>query len=368
MKKTILILCAFMCLVYAITSCRNADNGRGGAIEQQDTNKQVKKMKSDTVGFVVMFYNVENLFDIYNDPQTDDDEFLPSSAKKWNKTRYQEKLNKLAKVIRAVGGYSPPAIVGLAEVENKTVLLDLAARHAIAQAKYDILHYHSTDPRGIDVAMLYNSDLFKVIQSKSFHVEFPFDDKTKTRDILYAKGIALGSDTIHVFVNHWKSRYGGRVETERYRVYQAKVLRRRVDSIFLEHPTAKILIMGDMNDEPQDKSLSEILRASNKKHPADSTELYNLMYDKDLKNLGSYRYKQNWNMLDNIIVSQAFLHDSTKLTTSYTGGEIFKKEWITYRDKSGNYSAPNRTYGGKNYYGGYSDHFPVSVTLYKIRK
>ncbi len=365
MKQNIFVFFVFIVLFQFTMFCKNISNKDELNTAKHDTTKKINNHSLDTVGFVVMFYNVENLFDIYDDPKTDDNEFLPSSEKQWNKTRYQEKLKKLAKVIRAVGGYKPPAIVGLAEVENKKVLRDLAEQNAIAQAKYDILHHHSTDPRGIDVAMLYNTELFNVLQNQSFHVEFPFDDDTKTRDILYVKGVALGSDTIHVFVNHWKSRYGGRAETEKYRIYQAEILRSKVDSIFLHHSGAKILIMGDMNDEPQNRSLAEILRASNSKQAADKTVLYNLMYDKDLQNQGTYRYKQNWNMLDNIIVSQALLHHNTGLTTSYSGGQIFRKEWILYHNKSNNYSAPNRTYGGNNYYGGYSDHFPVFVTLQK---
>ncbi len=302
--------------------------------------------------YTVVSYNVENLFDTVDDPKIPDEEFLPESEKQWTPERYQKKLNDLAEVISEINPKELPEIVGLVEVENQTVLEDLV-HTAKLNNQYAIIHEESPDYRGIDVALIYRRDAFKEITHETLPVVFPDDPNFKTRDILHVTG-KIGNKTVHIFENHWPSRIGGDEKTEPKRVLAATVLKNKVDQILAAEPNARIIIMGDMNDEPANKSLEETLGA---KSPGSGAELVNLMMPDDKLNLGTYFYKGDWNMLDNLVVSKGLLHDK-KIRIEDNKGFIFRNDWMIYTSRNGDKS-PNRTYVGNKYVAGVSDHFPV---------
>ncbi|HAF30478.1 MAG TPA: endonuclease [Bacteroidales bacterium] len=307
----------------------------------------------------VMFYNVENLYDTINDPLTLDDDFTPLGKKNWKDSRYQKKLNDIAKVISSVNENNLPVLVGFAELENKTVLQDLIQTESLKTKKYKIVHEESPDVRGIDVGLIYNSDEFQYLNH--LKIPIPLDTEYKVRDILYIKGVLKGTDTLHVFINHWKSRSGGQEETEPQRIQCALTLKNQIDSILAKTDDAKILIMGDLNDEPKNKSIFETLKADNS---GEQGSLYNLMLSLSQNGFGTHSYRGGWNMLDHIIVSSGFINCTSGFKVNENDGQIFSPDWITFTSKDGNKS-PNRTYGGSNYYGGYSDHYPVFVILKK---
>lgn len=321
--------------------------------------KKNVKSTMTTKEAVIAFYNVENLFDTLDNPNTFDDDFTPEGKLKWETTRYHKKLNDLAKVISSIDSTGLPLVIGFCEVENKKVVEDLISTSSLKKGKYKIVHQESPDARGIDVALVYQENFMKIVSSDIIRINIPELDNFKTRDILYVNGIADNDDTLHFFINHWSSRRGGKKESEFKRVFIAKKLRERVDQIFAKNINAKIIIMGDMNDEPVDNSILSALKATGNRTPADKTELYNLMFDKKQNGKGTYSYKGNWNMLDNIIVSQGLLSAKSGCMTGFESSGIFSPKWIQYDNPRIGSFTPNRTYGGPNYYGGYSDHFPV---------
>lgn len=282
---------------------------------QQEKNS----IKTTTYDFRVLFYNTENFFDTLDDPNTTDNEFLPSARYHWTGKRYYTKVNHLYKVIIS-NGLEPPSLVGLAEVENKKVLKDLANNTPLAKFQYRIIHFESPDNRGIDVALLYRPDKFKPIISKPVRLDFPFDLKRKSRDILYVKGIAINADTLHVFVNHWPSRASGHAESEKYRIFAAEKLRACTDSIFKTSSSAKIIITGDFNDEPDDVSIRKYLKAIQLQKSVSSKSLYNLSYGwlKSISILGTLKFKGNWSIFDQVIVSGAVLSPKSKGLVSYS--------------------------------------------------
>ncbi len=316
--------------------------------------------------WIVMFYNVENLFDTLDAPDKVDEEFTPGSEKKWNQERYGKKLGDIAHVIQSVNPSELPEIIGLAEVENDEVLQDLIRTDALRKGNYGVVHIESPDIRGIDVALLYRTEEITVVEKKAIPVVFPFDSTETTRDILYVKGQTSDNETLHLFVNHWSSRRDGLRESEPKRIFAAVALRKEIDKLLNSDNDAKIIIMGDFNDEPTNNSIFGMLMANNKKKNASDRDLYNLMYDMhNDENKGTYNYRGNWNMLDQIIISQALLSPGSGLHTNYYSGKIFSAEWMLYNDERLGQKVPNRTYGGPNYYGGVSDHFPVYVTFTK---
>ena len=235
------------------------------------------------------------------------------------------------------------------------MLDDLVKTKLLKEGNYEIEHFESPDFRGIDCALLYRPDEFKVIKSTQIHVAFADDPKYTTRDILYVKGETRNKEEFHIFVNHWPSRIGGLEQTEPKRVAVAQLLKSKIDSVLKINRNANILVMGDMNDEPSNKSLSEVLAA--KSPEVKNATLINLMFPVHKNKKGSYNYRGNWNMLDNIIVSEGLLDDNGFQCVEKQGF-VFHEKWMEYEDKT-NGMTPNRTYGGPNYYGGVSDHFPV---------
>ncbi len=303
--------------------------------------------------YTVVSYNVENLFDTVDDPKVDDEEFLPASEKQWNNERYQKKLSELARVISEVNPKELPEIVGLVEIENQQVLEDLIDSGRLKGQGYGIVHEDSPDARGIDVALIYRKDAFTEVAHEAIPVVMPDDPQFKTRDILHVTG-KIKDRTVHVFVNHWPSRIGGDEKTEPKRILAASILRKKVDQLLAEDPKAWIIIMGDMNDEPANKSLKETLGAGS---PDSGARLVNLMMPDDNRGRGTYFYSGEWNMLDNLVVSKEVMRGK-QVRVEEKKGNIFSSDWMIYTNKNGQ-KTPNRSYVGNKYTGGVSDHFPV---------
>jgi len=317
--------------------------------------------QSDSRDLRIMFYNVENFFDVYDDSLTQDDDFTPGGALHWTTGRYDKKLNNIYKVIVALGGWQPPDIIGLCEVENYEVLDDLINNTPLSKYDYRIIHKNSPDYRGIDVAIIYNNSRLKYIDSKFYSLKS--ESYSTTRDILYFKAL-LGSDSCHFYVNHWPSRSGGQLETEKGRIAAARVLRRSVDSLFSINNKSKILIMGDFNDEPHDISLINILIANISVDSIKVNELYNLTSINSPYKRGTLKYQGIWNIFDQTIVSGALLYpEPGTLKISDEGFRIFDASFLLTNDERYNGDKPFRTYTGYTYEGGFSDHLPVYTDL-----
>lgn len=313
----------------------------------------------------LMFYNVENLFDVIDDPRINDEEFLPGSQKKWSEVRYQEKIDHIAKVIKDLGKDTLPVLVGLCEVENRKTVDDLINKTGLKGLDYKIIHRESPDSRGIDVALLYRARYFQLIDSHFFPIRFPFDTVMRTREILYAYGILGGKDTLHVFVNHWPSRSSGEIESRPLRLFVAEVVRFRVDSILRKSPSAQIIITGDFNDEPMDLSVVSGLKALLSYEKPDAGKLYDLTQGlKKTSPGGTYKYKGSWNLLDHMVVSGAVLDTSRMFYSRPADLQVFQAKYLLQPDKTNMGDQPFRTYSGNFYQGGYSDHLPVYLDVH----
>jgi hypothetical protein len=313
----------------------------------------------------IAFYNVENLFDVYDDSLTNDEEFTPEGDRHWNNRKFYDKINKIYKVIMAMSSTTgPPALLGLSEIENRFVLERLVNETPLKNFGYQIIQYESPDRRGIEVALLYREVLFEPMFSKAIPIRFPFDTASRTRDILYVKGLLFETDTMHLFINHWPSRYGGYMPTVPKRNHAAKTLRTATDSIFRVNQNAHILITGDFNDGPEDESVSKILNALAPSEIKSPTDLYNLMLTKQEDwPFGSLKYQQGWDKFDMMIVSGSLLNENSKLYISEQKATIFHPEFLLENDKTYLGQKPNRTYIGFKYHGGFSDHLPVYVDV-----
>jgi len=312
----------------------------------------------------IAFYNVENLFDIYNDSLKRDDEFTPDGDRNWNNNRFYKKLNNIYKVIIGIGEWNPPVIVGLCEVENRFVLNKLVYQTPLKTFDYKIIHEESPDRRGIDVALIYRSSGFTPIEHKTIGIRFPFDTASRTRDILYVKGVLSGKDTVHIFVNHWPSRYGGYLVTKPKREFVATVLRKQLDSLFVSDINSNIIIMGDFNDEPWDESLQDVLDARLDTTGLQTNDLYNLMgiFQKDWDG-GTSKYLDDWNTIDQFIVSANLVKGRQELQVSPKGAQIYNPEFLLEDDFKHLGKKPYRTYVGFKYNQGYSDHLPIYIDL-----
>ena len=306
----------------------------------------------------VVFYNVENLFDTVDDTLVWDNDFLPDSANNWTEERYAKKLVDLAKVLTEISADGGIEVVGLCEVENRKVVEDLFATDSLGKRKFKVIHEDSPDKRGIDVALAYNSDVLTELYHEKIRYSFSFEPETTTRDILYAK-LLSNEDTLHFFVNHWPSRRGGQEASEPKRLKAATVLRTKIDSILLKDHHAKIVAMGDFNDYPNNRSMTEVMNCE----PGANQRLTNLTYHLHDNGSGTYNYKGEWGMLDQFIVSDGLLYGESGFVTTDSSAQIFKEDWLLYFPEDGEPS-PSKTYGGPNYYGGFSDHLPIKLTLY----
>jgi len=314
--------------------------------------------KSSLKKYTVAFYNIENLFDIYNDKVTRDNDLLPNATRRWTVKRYQNKIKKLSFAISNIGKEEtqmPPAIIGLAEVENEAVLNDLVTFKYLEDYNYKFVHYNSPDERGIDVALLYNADVFKVAYSKTYTLEI-FDEngvQDFTRDILVVSGLLDGLE-LHLIINHWPSRRLGENSSEYKRVIAASKVEDIITELKEKDPNAKVIVMGDFNDDPSSKSINQLVASHNLYNPMDT--LFDL-------NRGTTVHNDTWNLFDQFLITPN-LFERKKEALRFYKANIFDADFLKQRE--GHYEgSPFRTYAGKKYLGGYSDHFPVYMTLIK---
>jgi endonuclease/exonuclease/phosphatase family metal-dependent hydrolase len=312
--------------------------------------------------FSAMFYNVENLFDTEDDPHHNDNEFLPDGSRHWTHGRYTNKLNNIARVISAAGEWDVPSIVGLCEVENERVVDDLCHRSPLKKWGYRYVMTDSPDDRGIDVALMYQPDRFRLLKHDCIRLSFPYNPRKRTRDILHVTGLVSSGDTIDVFVCHFPSRRGGEKESEPDRIFAASTVRRKTDSLMRVRQNALVMIMGDFNDEPSNKSIHTTLGAIPLTDNPQPARLYNLFarFEKE-KNRGSYKFGRTWNMLDQIIVSGNLITGRQKLKVIPHTAQIFSRSWMLTDDKSRGGKRPKKTFHGQTHEGGFSDHLPVTV-------
>ena len=302
--------------------------------------------------FRVLFWNVENLFDCKDDPRKNDHEFLPDATRHWNHFRYRSKLNNLAKGIIASGENFVPDLVGLCEVENDSCLIDLVKYSPLREAGYRYVITDSPDQRGIDVALLYQRGSFKLLQCQSIRIPHKLLRKGPTRDILHVVGKVISGDSLDVFVCHMPSRSGGQAKSEPYRLMTASQLKQMVDSVMRIRKHPHVLIMGDFNDCPTDKSMKEVLCSDGC--------LENLMKD---KRQGTYRYRGEWGILDQFLVSKGLLKKKGSIRTSSRKAQILRHDFLLMEDEKYGGDKPFRTYNGMKYLGGFSDHLPISLDL-----
>jgi predicted extracellular nuclease len=320
-----------------------------------DTNTDAK---AENNYFTIAFYNLENLFDTFDDPNTNDNDFLPKSDRQWNERRYHKKLRKLGQVISQIGyntTQKPPVLVGLAEVENRLVVNDLINSSSLKDQHYDLVHYDSPDERGIDVALIYHKKYFEVLHSEVFALDLFDNDGTRdyTRDILLVEGV-LNGEKKYVLVNHWPSRREGVELTEPARLIASAKAVEIITFIKSKDADAKILVMGDFNDNPQNNSMSNLIH---------SHDLYNPMSHLPTYTRGSLNHRKEWNIFDQILFTTNFF-EYGEGNHSFSKVDIFDKDFL--KQYKGKYKGnPFRTYAGYKYKGGFSDHFPVYLHLKK---
>lgn len=314
---------------------------------------------------VVAFYNLENLFDTINDPNKNDEEFLPDGQNRWNTEKYNIKLERLSEAIEGIGADVSPFgahILGVSEIENRNVIEDLIATDRLKDRNYQIIHYDSPDRRGVDVAMLYQADFFKPTNTKSYFLAVDGMPHFLTRDQLVVSGLFDGEE-MHFIVNHWPSRYGGEKRSRPLRMAAAALNRHIVDSLLLLNSEAKIVVMGDLNDNPTNKSVLEVLSAKAEKTNLKSGELYNPFYELYRKGIGSNAYRDAWSLFDQLIISQALIGDDFESYQMKYAKVYFKSEMTQSSGRFKGY--PFRTFAGGVFLGGYSDHFPAYIVLIK---
>ena len=301
-------------------------------------------------GMTVMFFNVENLFDPEDDPLKDDDAYTPDGDYHWTRSRYRDKLDAVSKVIVAADEDQAPALVGLSEVENETVMEDLTEHSALRQAGYRFVMTDSPDRRGIDVALLYRRSFFRLVGQESLRVNLRAYGGGATRDILHVTGVLENHDTIDVYVCHWPSRYNGTEQSEPLRMCAATVVRASVDSIFSVRRKPYVIIMGDLNDGPDDPAVRDVL--------ASDGTLVTVM---DHLDGGSYKYDGRWDKYDQFVVSESFINGLG--CTELLGVEIMDLPFLLTDDDNYGGQKPFRTYNGRRYQGGYSDNLPVKMRI-----
>lgn len=303
------------------------------------------------------FYNLENLFDTVDDPDIEDEEYLAAGDRQWTEERYQNKLNNMSRVIADMA--NGPDIVGLCEIENRKVLEDLVQTEKLKLKRYQIIHFNSPDHRGIDVGLIYKQGLFTPFDVRTIKFNDPNDSWFKTRDILWVKGL-YHKDTLHVVVNHWPSRRGGK---EDKRIIAAEILRKSIDSVQAINPEAKIVLMGDFNDDPSNRSIKKVLMADDKEKKLEKGMMYNAAGDTFKQGYGTLFYRGTWNLFDQIIISQSLLKDNA---TNYhyipNSFRVFAADYMQ-EPKGDNKGAPLRTFSYGVYKNGYSDHYPSIIFI-----
>jgi predicted extracellular nuclease len=299
----------------------------------------------------IVSYNVENLFDTIDTPEKNDADFLPNGKQKWNSCRYFNKLDQLAEAI-TINLKCNPLMVGLVEVENEKVIQDLVKTGKLASTNYQVVHYDAPDERGVDCGFFYDADRMKIMESEPLNFKIDSIPDFKTRDILYIKGLLAEGKVMYIFINHWPSRRGGQAQSEFKRIHAAAIARAKVNEILSKDPDANIILMGDFNDYPTDKSI-QLLCAN---------DLTNLLADEDAQGKGTFNYKGDWGTLDQFLVSSPLLEGNAGIKLITKGSQIVWNEKLIFTNKEGE-KKPSSTYGGTKYYGGFSDHLPIRVFI-----
>lgn len=325
----------------------------------------VKAQKYEIVA--IGYYNLENLFDTIDSEGVAEGDFLPGGAKKWGADRYYYKLNQMARVLSEIAVDKTPdglAIFGVSEIENRYVVEDLVKTDALKERNYQVVHYNSPDRRGIDVALVYNPKYFEL--THSYSAPFIMEDTNfKSRNQLVVTGLLMGEE-VHFQVNHWPSRSGGEKKSRPKRIAAAELSRSLADSLLVLNPKAKIMIMGDLNDDPVDKSVAQYLKASDDKSKLEQGYFYNPYMTKYKKGIGTLAYRDSWNLFDQVILTPALLSED-KNNWSFYKSNIFKKPYMI--NQEGKYKGyPKRSFVGNKFQGGYSDHLPVYIYLIRALK
>lgn len=314
----------------------------------------------------VGFYNVENLFHPTNDSTKNDEDFTPDGSYHYTYEVYNERLSNMANVLGQLGTDVTPvgaAVIGIAEVENDKVLADLVQQKEIKDRNYQYVWFPTPDVRGISTALLYNPKYFRVIKSVPVRVPLELVNQPRpTRHVLYVEGVLAGNDTVHIMVNHWPSRSGGVAESNPYRELAALVNKQLTDSLLAINPDSKVIIMGDLNDNPNDASIKKVLKAK-----ADTTDLllsdvYNPWINIFRRGTGTEVFDNQWNLFDQIILTAPFLKNNNNKWRYYTS-RIFRKDFLLH--ESGiEKGYPHRAFSiDRVWDNGYSDHLPVVVYL-----
>ena len=311
------------------------------------------------------FWNVENLYDTLNDQWKNDEDFTPAGTNAWTGQRYWTKIDRLAEVISQMATDITPdglAILGLCEIENKSVVQDLVNSKRLKSRNYQIVHIEGPDVRGVDPSFIYNPVYFKVTKAVSYRVPMVTDSLHKTRDILVVSGLLVG-ESLTVLVNHWPSRRGGELASRPNRNSAAKMARHIADSITSADPKAKVAIMGDFNDDPTNVCVKDIVGTYGELTKVETDKYFNPMEKPFKEGTGTLAWKDSWNLFDQILLNKSWLPTGYD-TWQYHNVRIFNKEFL--KSDFGNFKGyPFRTYGGASYTGGYSDHFPVFITIAK---
>lgn len=311
------------------------------------------------------FYNVENLFDTLDTENVRDSDYTPEGKNLWNTERYLEKLDRLSEVIAQLGTEATTdglAVLGLAEIENRDVIEDLVQTEKLTERNYKIVHYDSPDKRGIDVALIYQPKYYTVESSKAYPLKIPEKPNFYTRDQLLVSGDFLG-ERMHFIVAHWPSRRGGEKRSSPMREAAADLAREITDSIFkAEGENAKVIFMGDLNDDPTNVSVKENLRAVGKERKMKKDSYFNPFESFYKKGIGTLAWRDTWNLFDQIMLTNAFMDKSDYSTLTFYKAVVFNKSFL--QQKGGRFEGyPYRSYAGGQYLGGYSDHFPVYLFL-----
>ena len=320
--------------------------------------------------YKVMFYNFENLFDTINDPEILDEEFTPDGPKKWNSVKYNKKIGNLERVLFDIAALDKnyPAVIGVSEVENRSVLEDVIATPKLAPANYRIVHYDSPDARGVDVAFFYRPDVFELEGSAPIPFTMEGLPNFKTRDIVTMWGTIEG-EPFYFMGAHWPSRLGGKEASAPKRERAAEIMRRAADSVLRLDPATKVVMMGDFNDDATDDSITEVLGAKGDIRKLEPGDYYNPFINVLKAGYGTLAYQDAWNLFDNIVVSENLVAgDGLKIRKASPKarfyGNIFSRPYMIQQE--GQYKGyPLRTFVGNNFQGGYSDHFPVYIYIGK---
>ena len=313
--------------------------------------------------FSVLFYNVENLFDTRDDSITIDEEFTPTGDRRWTYTKLNEKLLNISKVILNASGWEPPQMIGLCEVENRFVLEKLLNDTPLKTFPYKIIHKESPDERGIDVAFLYNEDSFYPLFYQFYPLKHENDSVEETREILYVSGILNETDTLHFFINHWPSRYGGLLETQSLRNLAAQTLRKHYNALQKEYNNPKVIILGDFNDQPQDESIGHVLKTTGSDNDFGMSDIINLSEKWTNEETGTIKYQSQWSVFDQVMVSGSLLAERSGIVTDPSMAKIVKLPFLLEKDERYGGTKTYRTFIGYRYHGGFSDHLPVLLRL-----